>query len=164
MTDPDELLPPIAARIERDDSPEASHVDAYFVYHRDEFPVTPTIQFDERIPHRISRADFWATMMVPVVEWIHADLDYRAFLRRRYLKVETEPDPQIAIQQGHSFSVPGEYHESDISEVDMVIAAEDNYGYADRIRRNHGIPVIVIDEMTGVQPFDEFKDEEPWKK
>jgi hypothetical protein len=46
----------------------------------------------------------------------------------------------------------------------MVIAAEDNYGDADKIRRHHGIPVFVIEEMTEVQPFDEFKSEEPWKK
>jgi hypothetical protein len=164
MTDPSHLLAAIEAQIERKSNPRTSYVDAYLVCHRDEFPVTPVIQFDEVVPHRISRGDFWATMEVPDVEWSHEQLDYRVPSVERYLTVETELDVRFAIQHGHSFSTAGEYHESDISEIDMVIAAEDNYGDADKIRRHHGIPVFVIEEMTEVQPFDEFKSEEPWKK
>lgn len=163
---PNDRLPDSGELAEREgDSARSLIVDAYFEKYSDIFGVKPYAKLDVIAPGSIRRSDYWAWKEIPIQEWSKDDPAEPIIKQGRVLlTVETEYDVADFERHGHLTGKPGAYREHDIAEVDMVVAGTDRHGRAGRIRRKHGIPVFVIEDMEQGPSFTEFEQKEGWRK
>ena len=163
---PNVRLPDSRELAEREgESARSLIVDAYFEKFSDMFGVKPYAKLDVIVPASIRRSDYWAWKEMPVQDWSEDDPAEPVVKQGHvYLTVETEYDVADFEHHGHLTGKPGAFREHDIAEVDMVVAGTDYLGRADRIRRKHGIPVFVIEEMEQGPSFTEFEQQQGWRK
>jgi hypothetical protein len=141
--------------------------NAYFEHYAHALPVAPLRNLDAIIPEDVGRRDYLARLYPELAAWAPEGwMEQRGDWRHQTGAVEVKlklsearTDPESGKQlrtQGRTSGPAQATNKSDVEECDVLIAAQGDEELAAEYREVLGIPVVVLENLSGMMPFEKF--------
>lgn len=143
--------------------------NAYLEHYANRLPIALERNLDTILPITVGRRDYLGRIREPMSKWAtdgwmeeQGDWSYRTgtFEMKLHLneaRVNPESGKRLRTQGG--MGVPAQYtNKSDMEECDVLVAAQGSEALAEEYRELLGIPVLVLENMDRVMPFNRFEE------